>query len=425
MYNLNIINNMQESISIYRSLIFRTDTFIKNDNIISFTTQYNPSWEGNMSKTALIIRSYANAIDPGALLQRLPAIVIALWLGVISISMIPQMNILEGGFMFLFFLISTLLLESAFNPKKIKNKKIAQAIRTLGYKNYKFLIIFHLGVTILLSLHISYILEKYLILFIVVFGLVLSIINSRFITRLRSHESLTNMTTVASSIALPMVGAFFIIGNTLDFLTISIFVGVSFIYLGILNYESAKSDLELAPGLDNQNSVEWEALKVVEELNLSNSLIKQIGVQLHNIRNEKDFTKIPPEDCALFLPHCLRTAERCKATYNEDGLQCKHCTKTCKVHLLTQLGSQMGYRCFVVPGGAMVFNIAKKFKPKGVVAVACLNELREGTARTESEYKVPFQIVQLTKDGCVNTEVCVDEVEDVMLKKFRGDYTSN
>jgi hypothetical protein len=268
-------------------------------------------------------------------------------------------------------------------------------------------------------------LGQYLILLIVLFGLGLSIINSRYITRSRSHEQINNLTTVVSSVALPMLGAFFIVGQTLDLFTVSIFIGISFIYLGIFNYESAKSDLELAPGIENENSIEWEALRVAEELNLSNSFIKGIGVQLHNIHNEEDFAEIPPEDCALFLPHCLRTAERCKATYNEEGLQCKHCTKTCKVHQLTQLGDKMGYKCFVVPGGAMVFNIAKKFRPKGVVAVACLNELREGTARTESEYKVPFQIVQLTKDGCVNTEVCVEEVEDVMAKNFDGNYQYN
>ena len=62
----------------------------------------------------------------------------------------------------------------------------------------------------------------------------------------------------------------------------------------------------------------------------------------------------------------------------------------------------------------MVFNIAKKYKPQGVVAVACLNELREGTELTESEYKVPFQIIKLRKDGCVNTDVVVDDVMEVL-----------
>ena len=47
-----------------------------------------------------------------------------------------------------------------------------------------------------------------------------------------------------------------------------------------------------------------------------------------------------------------------------------------------------------------------------------MNELREGTARTETEYKVPFQIIPLRKDGCVNTDVNIDDVENIMLGKY-------
>ena len=61
-----------------------------------------------------------------------------------------------------------------------------------------------------------------------------------------------------------------------------------------------------------------------------------------------------------------------------------------------------------------MFNIAKRYQPQGVVAVACLNELQEGTGRTEVEYRVPFQIIPLRKDGCVNTDVGIDDVVDVL-----------
>ncbi len=378
-----------------------------------------------MTQVFNIFKSYIHAINPGDLLQRLPALVIALWLGVISISIIPHVHILEGGFLFLFFFITCLLIDSAMNPNKIKNPDIAQAIRSLGYRNYKITIGIHLLITITLAIHLTFILSKILIISLVFIGLTLSIINSRIISRSRSLEKINGLITVASGIAFPMLGAFFVVGNSLDIFTITILFGVSFIYLGIFLYENARSDLELAPGLENKNSIEWEAMRIVEELQLPNSRIKEIGLQLANIRNEPEFLKIPPEECILFLPHCLRNAERCKATYNDEGLQCKQCTKTCKIHQLTKLAEEKGFKCFVVPGGAMVFNIAKKYRPKGVVAVACLNELREGAARTESEYNVPFQIIRLTKDGCVNTNVCCDEVVDVMYKKFDEKYDNN
>jgi hypothetical protein len=252
------------------------------------------------------------------------------------------------------------------------------------------------------------------ILIIVLLGLLINILNSKYFTQSKSLTNMPKVTGVLGGVALPMVGAFFIVGDTFDMFSLAIIGGIAFIYLGLEIFNQARSDLEIAPEATNNNSIEWEALRVTSELGLSNSRIKEIALQLYNIRNEEAFKKIPPSQCALFLPHCLRIAERCKATYNEEGLQCKHCNKDCKINQLTRSAEKLGYRCFVVPGGAMVFNIAKKYKPQGVVAVACLNELREGTALTENEYNVPFQIIQLRKDGCVNTDVYLDNVIEVM-----------
>ena len=92
------------------------------------------------------------------------------------------------------------------------------------------------------------------------------------------------------------------------------------------------------------------------------------------------------------------------------------CQKECRVHLITTEAQKLGYKCFVVPGGAMVFNIAKKYKPRGVVAVACFNELKEGAARSSGDYNVPFQLIPLLKDGCVNTDVDVETVKHILNK---------
>jgi hypothetical protein len=375
-------------------------------------------WEGIIIRFGQILQSYGQAIDFSELIQRLPALVIALWLGIISMAMIPHYNVIEGGILFLLFLISCLLIDSAFNPRKIKNTEIAHALRTIGYKNYKILIIVHLAITIILAAHLSFIISKGQILLIVILGITINILNSRFISRSKSLAKVPNVTGVVGGVILPMIGVFFIVGNEFDLFSLSILFGIGFVYTGIEIYNQIKSDLEIAPGPKNNNSIEWEAISITELLDLPNSKVKEVGMQLYNIHNEKEFKSIPPEQCALFLPHCLRIAERCKANYNEEGLQCKHCSKNCKINQLLNLGEKLGYKCFVVPGGAMVFNIAKKYRPSGVVAVACMNELREGTARTESEYSVPFQIIPLRKDGCVNTDVCVDEVKNVMEGKF-------
>ncbi len=374
-----------------------------------------------MTKTITVLRSYGSAANLSGVLQRLPAIIIALWLGVISISMIPKLNVIEGGILFILFFISCLLIDSLFNPKRLKSPKVANAIQAIGLKNYIFLIGIHISVTILLAAHISIILLKGQILVIIIFGLVLNVINSKYIINTKSLANTPDVTGVFGGIVLPMIGAFYIVGNEFDIFTIAIIGGIALIYSGLEVFNQTREDIEIGTRSDKNNSIEWEALTVAHELGVPNTQVKEIAVQLYNIHNEKEFNKIPSEHIILFLPHCLRVADRCKGVYNEEGLHCKHCTKDCKINQITRVAQKLGYRYFVVPGGAMVFNIAKKYQPQGVIAVACYNELREGSSRTESEYKVPFQVIPLCKDGCVNTDVCVEDVVQVLS---RSDYNT-
>jgi hypothetical protein len=340
---------------------------------------------------------------------------------VISIALVPKMNLLEGGILFVFFLVSCLMIDSVFNPRKIKSPKIAQALRFIGYKNCFILVLFHISITLILAAHLSYILLKSQILLIVVIGLGLNFLNSRYLSRIRSFNQLPNVTGILSGVMLPMFGAFYIVGNSFDIFSLSIIIGIGFSYVGIEIFNQTRKDLEITPQTNTPNSIEWEAISVASELNLPESRAKEIAIQLYNIRNEDSFKNLTQDDCILFLPHCLRIADRCKATYNEEGLQCKHCSKLCKINIITRAAAEKGIKFFVVPGGSMVFNIAKKYRPKGVIAVACFNELREGTSRTENEYNVPFQVIPLSKDGCVNTEVGVEDVLQIISNGFNMD----
>lgn len=363
-----------------------------------------------MTKITSILRSYGSAANLSEIAQRLPALMIALWLGVISISMIPRLNIIEGGILFILFFLSCLLIDSLLNPKRLKNPKIGNAIQTIGFKNYAALIIFHISLTIILAIHLSWILMKGQILALIVLGIILNVINSKYLTKSTQLTQLPQVTRVIGGILIPMMGAFYIVGENFDFFSLSIIGGIAFIYLGLEIFHDTQRDIEIGANLEKSNSIEWEALSISKELGIPKSRLKEVAIQLYNVHNEKDFNKVPPNQRILFLPHCLRFADRCKGTYNQEGLQCKHCNKECKINKLTRAAEKLGYKCFVVPGGAMVFNIAKKYQPQGVVAVACFNELREGTSRTEFEYKAPFQVIPLRRDGCVNTDVCMEEV---------------
>jgi geranylgeranyl diphosphate synthase type II len=127
---------------------------------------------------------------------------------------------------------------------------------------------------------------------------------------------------------------------------------------------------------------------------------------------EEQVNHTPAAQRVLLLPHCLRHAESCKATYDAHGLQCARCREDCAVNLLTARAKELGYLgVCVAPGGRLAVNFIREARPRAVVAVACAKELMEGVQGVqamagEAGADAPaIVVVPLSKDGCVNTEV--------------------
>ena len=97
----------------------------------------------------------------------------------------------------------------------------------------------------------------------------------------------------------------------------------------------------------------------------------------------------------LFLPHCLNPE------YIEP---------------LKQAGIEKGYETHVVGGGSIVKNMLMQKYQKGeniekVIGIACGDELKLAASYTKplAERGVELVAVQLTKDGCKDTEVNLEE----------------
>jgi hypothetical protein len=140
--------------------------------------------------------------------------------------------------------------------------------------------------------------------------------------------------------------------------------------------------------------------------------IDKLYIELKNSIFNDRFRRIDPKDKMVFLPQCLRNAKTCTAVLGPTGWMCMKCSghKTCKVFRIKQKAESLGYRVFVVPGGSLVFKLIKQFKPKAVLGVACIKEL----VMAVEEVRVPAQGVLLSRDGCVNTDVSMKEVLDVL-----------
>ncbi|MDI3474808.1 MAG: uncharacterized protein PWQ79_1260 [Thermococcaceae archaeon] len=169
----------------------------------------------------------------------------------------------------------------------------------------------------------------------------------------------------------------------------------------------------LGADLSTRNAVRM-ALSLISE---DEELTDQIYVEIKNKAYREDFSKVPVEKRAVFIPQCLRNVRECPANFGEYGWECVKCGK-CPIGGIIEHGERLGYRQFyVVPGGSLVKKILKAKAPKGeikaAVGIACWPELAEAAEKL-SILKIPIQGVPLLRAGCINTLVDVERVREVL-----------
>jgi len=123
-------------------------------------------------------------------------------------------------------------------------------------------------------------------------------------------------------------------------------------------------------------------------------------IKLINSMNSAEFAKIPVAERAIFMPQCLRSS-KCPAHLTPEGLKCRNCGQ-CDVGPARLLLEKMGYKVFIVPGSSFIKRMVKKYRPKAIVGVGCLAEVKEGIDMADRMGLVVMGVVTL-KEGCVET----------------------
>ncbi|MGB4235809.1 MAG: DUF116 domain-containing protein [Methanoregulaceae archaeon] len=145
---------------------------------------------------------------------------------------------------------------------------------------------------------------------------------------------------------------------------------------------------------------------------LEDCQIHPFFIHLHNTMNKKAFETVPVEERAIFLPQCLRSS-RCPAHLTPEGLKCKRCG-LCTIGSWLPVFEQMGYRVFSVPGSSFIKRMVKKYRPKAIIGVGCLSEVKEGLEMSDKLGLISMGVVTL-KDGCVETLVNWDDVFEIAV----------
>jgi uncharacterized protein len=123
-------------------------------------------------------------------------------------------------------------------------------------------------------------------------------------------------------------------------------------------------------------------------------------INLHNEINGPAFSRIPVVSRAIFLPQCLRSST-CPAELTPEGLLCHRCGK-CEIGTSVVRLEEIGYRVYIVPGSTFVKRIIKKYRPKAIIGVGCLMEVKEGLEMADGYGLISMGVVNF-RDGCVET----------------------
>jgi len=75
---------------------------------------------------------------------------------------------------------------------------------------------------------------------------------------------------------------------------------------------------------------------------------------------------------------------------------------------------KMGYRIFIVPGSSFIKRMVKKYRPKAILGVGCLSEVKEGIDMADKMGLIVMGVVTL-KEGCVETIVNWQDVYEVAV----------
>jgi len=153
-------------------------------------------------------------------------------------------------------------------------------------------------------------------------------------------------------------------------------------------------------------------------LNLSDAVLlleDLIDMQARNLLEREKFVQTRKR--ALFLPHCSRKYmdSRCKAVFdpNIPSYVCAHCSPDCLINRATSIAEKKGYDVYVLPGGSCIPKILEAKQYKGIVGVACGEEIRM-SEETLNAMNIAGQAVPLIKNGCANTAFNIDTLSKIL-----------
>ena len=191
----------------------------------------------------------------------------------------------------------------------------------------------------------------------------------------------------------------FILGGGLTLITLTALTGIDLLYP---HGKRSVTVLLLFP----------IAVFLAQLFKINRNIIRTSFVKVNNAMTLAQRKRIQGEKVLVLLPHCLQI-DICnrKITGNIDN--CVQCGR-CSVGQLVAISKKFSIKLEVVNGGTLARQMAKSFRPDGIVAVACERDLTFGILDV---YPIPvYGVINDRPNGpCFNTCVDMSMVEEAVL----------
>ncbi|MBN2015159.1 MAG: DUF116 domain-containing protein [Candidatus Altiarchaeota archaeon] len=199
-----------------------------------------------------------------------------------------------------------------------------------------------------------------------------------------------------------------------------VFVYISFKNRGVIRFVSSKfGSVVIKVLLFLMDSLYLPSRKIISLLGGNEKMIDIVNVEMRNMLLKKRFSEVPYGNRVVIVPQCLRSLE-CPAKFSSiEGAQCAKCGR-CKVFEVTKKAESLGYKgVYIAPGGGFVRRIIGKIKPRAAIGIGCPVEVYWGMLELSNK-GIPSQGVVLLRDGCVETDVNMEELFNVMEMRQDG-----
>lgn len=163
------------------------------------------------------------------------------------------------------------------------------------------------------------------------------------------------------------------------------------------------------------------ALSLGKLIHVKQETIKRSFIAVNNELVKSQNLQFKPTEILILAPHCLQWS-KCSHKITLDVNNCKRCGK-CSIDFLHKIREKYGVNFIVVSGGTLARKFVKELKPKGIVAIACEQDLTSGIQET-SPLPV-LGILNLRPYGpCYNTSLDHEVLEKAVVNFLKGNINN-